>query len=48
MVSNRDNLNIKLQQGDMRDLSRFDNETFDFIKTIIEQNIFCNEKIKLY
>ncbi|CEH34354.1 class I SAM-dependent methyltransferase [Romboutsia lituseburensis] len=31
MVANRDNLNIKLQQGDMRDLSRFDNETFDFI-----------------
>lgn len=31
MVANRDNLNIKLQQGDMRDLSIFDNETFDFI-----------------
>lgn len=31
MVSERDNLTINLEQGDMRDLSRFDNETFDFI-----------------
>jgi ubiquinone/menaquinone biosynthesis C-methylase UbiE len=31
MVANRDNLNINLEQGDMRDLSRFNNETFDFI-----------------
>lgn len=31
MVANRDNLDIKLEQGDMRDLSRFENEGFDFI-----------------
>lgn len=31
MVANRDNLNIKLEQGDMRDLSRFEDESFDFI-----------------
>ncbi|HAT4125622.1 TPA: class I SAM-dependent methyltransferase [Clostridium perfringens] len=31
MVSKRDNLKIKLEYGDMRDLSRFNNETFDLI-----------------
>lgn len=31
MVSERDNLNIHLEKGDMRDLSRFEDETFDFI-----------------
>lgn len=31
MVANRNNLNIKLEQGDMRDLSRFEDESFDFI-----------------
>ncbi len=31
MVANRDDLNIKLEQGDMRDLSRFEDESFDFI-----------------
>ncbi|UZP02595.1 class I SAM-dependent methyltransferase [Clostridium botulinum] len=31
MVAERDNLTIKLEQGDMRDLSRFENESFDFI-----------------
>lgn len=30
-VSERDNLSIKLEQGDMRDLSRFEDESFDFI-----------------
>lgn len=30
-VSNRDGLKINLEQGDMRDLSRFKNESFDFI-----------------
>lgn len=31
MVSERDNLHIHLEKGDMRDLSRFEDETFDFI-----------------
>lgn len=31
MVSERDNLNINLEKGDMRDLSRFKDSTFDFI-----------------
>ncbi|WP_338852687.1 class I SAM-dependent methyltransferase [Clostridium perfringens] len=31
MVSKRDNLKIKLEYGDMRDLSRFNNETFNLI-----------------
>ena len=31
MVAKRDNLEIKTVQGDMRDLSRFDDESFDFI-----------------
>lgn len=31
MVAIRDNLEINLEQGDMRDLSRFENESFDFI-----------------
>lgn len=31
MVAERDRLNIKLEQGDMRDLSRFEDESFDFI-----------------
>lgn len=31
MVAERDNLTIKLEQGDMRDLSIFENESFDFI-----------------
>lgn len=30
-VSNRDNLKIQLEKGDMRDLSRFKNESFDLI-----------------
>lgn len=31
LVSKRDNLKIDLEQGDMRDLSRFEDESFDFI-----------------
>ncbi|MEG2985007.1 MAG: class I SAM-dependent methyltransferase [Peptostreptococcaceae bacterium] len=31
MVAKRDNLEINLEQGDMRDLSRFENDKFDFI-----------------
>ncbi|MDZ4993144.1 methyltransferase domain-containing protein [Clostridium perfringens] len=30
-VAKRDNLNINIEQGDMRDLSRFDDECFDMI-----------------
>ena len=31
LVSDRENLTIKLEQGDMRDLSRFEDESFDLI-----------------
>ena len=31
MVANRDNLDIEIEQGDMRDLSRFEDNSFDFI-----------------
>ncbi len=31
MVAERDGLSIKIEQGDMRDLSRFTNESFDMI-----------------
>lgn len=31
MVAKRDNLSIKVEQGDMRDLSRFNDESFDLV-----------------
>lgn len=31
LVSDRDGLSIKIEQGDMRDLSRFNNDSFDMI-----------------
>jgi ubiquinone/menaquinone biosynthesis C-methylase UbiE len=31
LVSDRENLTIKLEQGDMRDLSRFEDESFDLV-----------------
>jgi SAM-dependent methyltransferase len=31
MVAKRDNLTVKTEQGDMRDLSRFDDQSFDLI-----------------
>ena len=42
MVANRENLDIKLEQGDMRDLSRFENESFDLIFHPVS-NCFINE-----
>lgn len=42
MVSERDNLNIHLEKGDMRDLSRFEDETFDFIFHPVS-NCFIND-----
>lgn len=47
MVSERDNLIINLEQGDMRDLSRFEDETFDFIFHPVS-NCFINNIEKVW
>lgn len=47
MVASRDNLNIKIEKGDMRDLSRFDNETFDFIFHPVS-NLFIDNVKKVW
>ena len=47
MVSDRDNLSIRLEQGDMRDLSRFENETFDLIFHPVS-NCFVNDIEKVW
>ena len=47
MVANRENLDIKLEQGDMRDLSRFENESFDLIFHPVS-NCFINEVEKVW
>lgn len=45
MVSERDNLSIKLEQGDMRDLSRFEDESFDFIFHPISNCFISNVEV---
>lgn len=47
MVAKRDNLDINLEKGDMRDLSRFNDETFDFIYHPIS-NCFIDDVEKLW
>lgn len=47
IVSDRDNLEIKLEQGDMRDLSRFKNEYFDFIFHPVS-NLFIDDVEKVW
>lgn len=42
MVASRDNLEINLEQGDMRDLSRFENESFDFIFHTVSNSFIDN------
>lgn len=44
-VAKRDNLDIKLEKGDMRDLSRFSDETFDIIYHPISNCFIDNVEI---
>jgi SAM-dependent methyltransferase len=46
-VANRDGLNLKTVEGDMRDLSIFQNESFDYIFHPVS-NVFCPEVLPVW